>query len=636
MARRNSGDDDPRSRKNKRVNDIAQEQEQESAEKEAPKPEHARLQDQFGNAMLAGMLGSDAGMGLGGLDIEVEYAGKQGGTEQSGPELGGDDDPVDVQGPLLIDDIGVTANATIKKGEDKLAFTEPMPDDVLPPEDPDYIERVAALPSPELPASRTLDPLVQPSADAVRTGLLGWAHAASLWAPPTADWQLLLAGVRRGMPLLQDPYGRVAVARSRAAAIATCGMVCGPVLRDHPSAANAAAIDFHTELAARAHRVRTVAATSQRDDAGKLPSAGQLFTDHAPPGDGRVVSRDPSPAAAAAWLGALETLAGFTDPTELLPVLTLAPPPPEDDDDPLGLDAVLFAETGGRHDPEEGAHTAVMNAAERLATAAAQTRVRLAGVAVALAEASEDWSRGAPTASLNSRLRALDDEVLETLQTLVEVAQASQRRAVHLDGLGNGLRRCARKLRRARSRCLRDFMRIGAGVLPPESLVEAPGVSLPKPVAEAFDIGEPRRAAAWAAAVEDPAQRRLVRLLVELCDAIEPAAVVDPLELAVAEYADSQPHLARALSVVLGAVQLRLERPAEALATARALRADGLRWRNGTVLAEGAMLGMEAYLLQGDVLRADQLRTQTGAELWALGARGSLSLLARWEAPEPD
>lgn len=583
--------------------------------------------------MLASMM--DAGMAAGGMDIEIEYQspGKQ--AEQSGPEMGGDADPVDVQGPLLIEDLASNRHPGMKKGDDTLAFTDPMPDDVLPPEEPAYVARVAGMPPPPLPPSQSWDPLVQPSTDAVRLGLHDWAVACSRWAPSSAHWQLLMAAVRTGMPLLQDPHGRVAVARSRTAAIATCGLVSGPSLRVHGSAANAAAIDFCTELSARAHRVRTVAATSQRDDAGKLPKGRDVFLAHIPADRGPVVPRDPSPGAAQAWLTALQDLAGFTDPMVLLPSLQIAGPIEDDVDDPLGLDALMFEETGGHLDPEAGAHAALMEAAAHLATAASQTRVRLAGVAIAIAEASLDWSSGAPVTALDSRMRSVDDEVVETLQTLVEVAQATRTRSVDLPGLVIGLKRCARSLKRSRSRAFKDFVRIIGGVVPPDSLMLPEPPALPDDVAEAFAVGEPLRARAWVAQQDDPAVRRVCGLLVDLSDVVDPAHAADALEGLVAEWESRDAHFARALSVCLGAANLALGRTGEALAVARAHRRDGLLWRNGALYAEGALLGIEAHWLAGDLMAADALRNDAGAHLWQMGARGSLSLLARWTPPDP-
>jgi hypothetical protein len=334
----------------------------------------------------------------------------------------------------------------------------------------------------------------------------------------------------------------------------------------------------------------------------------------------------------------LQALAGFTDPMKLLPTLTVAQPDPDDDpdNDPLGLDAFLFAETGGTYDPEAGAHTAIMEAAAYLATAAAQTRVRLAGVAIAVAESSLDWSRGAPTTLLDSRLRQVDDEVVEILQTLVEVAQSTQQRSVDLTGLGHGLKRSARAIKRARSRAIKDFVRIIGGVVPRDTLLLPKNPDLPDDVKEALSIGEPRSARRWAKELPDPADRRLCGVLVELCDVVEPPWVAEALEHLVAEWAERDVHFSRALSVILGAVNLTLGRTGEALAIAREQRRDGLRWRNGALYAEGALLGMEAHLMTGDVIRADALRRDAGAYLWQMGARGSLSLLARWTPPDLD
>jgi hypothetical protein len=632
LARRN--DDTRLERKERAPQTGAQDQEleQEGPELEAPKPEHARLQDQLGNAAIAAMLGVGGAQGGIGIEVERERISRKMKPEKSTPELGGDDDPVGADGPLLLDDVTHAWQPRAKKGDDTLAFVEPMPDDALPPEDPDYLAALPGTPPGDaLPPASGWDSLVQPSVDAVRLGLHDWAVAALRWAPDSPSWRVLARLAERGLPILQDPWGRVTIARGRMAAIALSGLVAGPALAGAGSPARAAVLDFCVELEARAHRVRTVAAIQQNEEPHKLPLARDVFLGHAPLAGGRLRPSAPSEAAAAAIEAVLTRLAGLPDPTELVPNVVAAPA--EEEDDPLGLDAFLRAETGGAADPEAGAHELVVLSAERLAAACAGARIRLAAVCVAIAEAALEWSAGAPVEVLDARLIALDEEIAGVLSILVEVARAAQRRSVGLDGLRNGLRRAARALRRVERRAIGDLVAVVGGVIPQDDLGALP---LPSPIApldESFDVGEPARALAWARALPDPLERRTAAALLALADTVAPDRVLAELVPAAAAWRGRDPHLARALAVIVGAAHLLADQADAARAVAATLRADGVARRSGALLAEAALLEMGAWRAEGQLSRAEQARRAHGATLWRMGARGPLSLLARWRPP---
>ena len=58
--------------------------------------------------------------------------------------------------------------------------------------------------------------------------------------------------------------------------------------------------------------------------------------------------------------------------------------------------------------------------------------------------------------------------------------------------------------------------------------------------------------------------------------------------------------------------------------------------RNGLLVAEAALLGMEAHLARDDQDALDDLRLHAGNLCWRMGATGGLSLLARWRPAEDE
>jgi hypothetical protein len=632
MARRDDLDRHERADRGRQAQqEQQQEQEQEGVEQQ--QPEHARLQDQLGNAAIAAMLGS-GGAGLSGTGLEVEPARRRRAPEKPTPELGGDDDPVDVDGPLTFDEALAGVNTRASKGDDRPTFVDPMPDDVLPPEDPAFLDEVAGVrDAPRPPPTALLDALVQPSVDAIRLGLRDWAAGAGPFAPASDVWALALDVALRSPPLLQDPDGRVGLARSRVGAIAVAALMAGPALSGPATPGDAAFVDLVLEIRARAHRMRTVAAFTAQEDPNGLPLARDVFLAHCPPAAGDSVPREPSENGGALLEGALFDLLDLPDPAELVPPMREADAQ-EEDDDPLGLDAVIAEHTGEVPDARQALFDLAVQSAERLAMAAATTRVRLAGAAVVVAEAATDWSVGAPIDRLEALVAKVDTDVADTLGLLVDVARAAQRRTVDRDGLHNGLRRAARGLRRIQRNTAEELGRIAAGVLPPgEGLPECEPHTLPDEVAEAWAVGAPARAMSWARA-QVGADRRAATWLVRVA-AGDVDGLADDARALADELGRDDPLLGVAFTVFAGAALLAEGRLDEAIVAGDAVFATGLRRRNGTLIADGALTRIEAARRMGRVAEAEAWRRAAGAVLWRLGARGSLSLLARW-APPPE
>jgi len=314
--------------------ELEQEQEQEVAEVETKEPEHAKLQQQLGNQAMISLL---AGQGLevagGGVEIEQAVR-KREAPKKEGPQHGGDDDG---DGPLTVFDLTQSWNPGIRRSKDRPAFIESMPDDELPPEDPDFLEKVLDHPNPlpiPLASSQVFDALLQPSPDVVRISLTDWARGAGTWARGSLTWLMLGRLVAPPAPILQDPHGRVLLSRSRCGAVASCLLLASPTLERDPSAVTSAAIDFCLELEARRHRVRTVQVLAEETKGRELPIARKIFEEHVDGSrHGSVLPRAPTEGGAIALGTTLQNLLAFEDPVALVPELEVNGPP-DDEDDP--------------------------------------------------------------------------------------------------------------------------------------------------------------------------------------------------------------------------------------------------------------------------------------------------------------
>jgi len=614
-----------------------QEQEQESAEVETKEPEHARMQQQMGNQAMISLLTGQGLDGAGG-GVEIEHsARKREEPKKEGPQHGGDDDP---DGPLTVFDLTQSWNPGIRRSKDRPAFIEPMPDDELPPEDPEFLERVMEHPDPfpaPLASSRVLDALLQPSPDVVRVSLTDWARGAGSWARGSLTWLMLGQLVAPPAPVLQDPHGRVLLSRSRCGTIASCLLLASPTLERDPSAVTSAAIDFCLELEARRHRVRTVQVVAEETKGRELPIARKLFEEHM---DGTqhasVLPRAPTAGGAIALGTTLRHLLAFEDPQSLVPVLELNGPP-DDEDDPLGLDAIMEEHTGGSVDREGPVYQSAIQAAERLAAAAARSRVLFAGTGVAVAEVAGLWSSGAPTANLIQVMSSFDRDIAGCLQLLVEIARAAQRRSVPPTGLKTGLRRAARSLAEIRTKGERQLSEVIWGILPGNPPLFRVESALPEEIAGALADGQPTDAIPWLEQLPPSLDRDTAMVLLHATAGMPAPDLCDPLRQLHDRWRQTDNLFgSTAIAVCLGGPLLFTGASEEALALSAHLMEIGRSRRNGVLVAEGALLGMEVHEAGGDTEARERLRERAGNLTWRLGARGALSLLARWRPPEFD
>jgi len=615
-----------------------QEQEQESAEVETKEPEHAKMQQQLGNQAMIGLLAGQ-GLDIGGGGVEIEQSvRKKEAPRKEPPQHGGDDDG---DGPITIFDLTQSWNPGIRRSKDRPAFIEPMPDDELPPEDPDFLERALDYPDPvslPLASSRVFDALLQPSPDVVRISLTDWARGAGTWAGNSLTWLMLGRLVAPPAPLLQDPHGRVLLSRSRCGAIASCLLLASPTLERDPSAVTSAAIDFCLELDARRHRVRSVQILAEETKGRELPIARKIFEEHVDGTQhGSVLPRAPTEGGEVALAMTLRNLLEFEDPEALVPELELNGPPDDDDDDPLGLDAVIAEHTGGPTDHENPIYQSAIQAAERLAAAAARSRVLFAGAGVAVAEVAGLWSSGAPTANLVQVMSSFDRDIAGCLQLLVEIARAAQRRSVPPAGLNTGLRRAARSLAKIRTKGERQLEEVIWGILPGNPPLFRANGSLPTEIEGALADGQPTDALPWLEQLPGSLDRDTAIVLLNAVAGMPAPDLADPLRQLHERWLQTGDLFgSTAMAVCLGGPLLFTGASDEALGLSARLMELGRSRRNGVLVAEGALLGMEVHEAAGDVQAREQLREQAGNLTWRLGARGALSLLARWQPPVFD
>ncbi len=501
QQRRKPGRQDP-------TQDQEQEQEQVVETEQTQEQQRDSQQDQLGNQGVAEMLGmpsvtpGSAGLGL--------SAAEKGEDQDHDLQFGGDDDlPAD--GPLTLDDLTRSWNQGTKRGNDATTFAEPMPSEDLPPEDAALLDAIRADPhAPQVPPLTTVDGMVQPSAQAVAGDLTPWVRQALAWAREGIAHRAAARLVLPPAPCLQDPWGRMAISRARAAAITSLLVVDGPTLSSSPDPLTSALVDMCLELAGRSGVVDAVDLDIRAGDT-KLPVAKQILEPWLAGRRARQVAPQALPPVAGARVrGLLAELLDQPSARSLLPELSTPAAEEAEDADPLGLDDVLAQFTGGAVDPDAGLYDAAVQAAEKLAAACARLRVRTVGVSVALAETADLWTAGAPTENLLWVAAQLDQEVNRILQLLVEIARAAQGRQVAPPGLRNGLKRAATWIDRANGQVPALLATIVGGVLPGLVEVLAPPDPPPEdPLELAWGDGTPRDALGWIEGLDAGLERDL-------------------------------------------------------------------------------------------------------------------------------
>ncbi|MEZ4318031.1 MAG: hypothetical protein R3F61_11025 [Myxococcota bacterium] len=611
------------------AHDQNQEQEEDGAQKEAPEPEHARQQNALGNEAIQNQMintgnpGGDGGGGGGGLAM------RKAGAEKDDHDYGGDDNAADDL-PLTLEDLVRSWNPGTNKTQDRASWLEPMPDDELPPEDPEFLAlaRSGSTTVFEVSGGFTLDAQLQPSERVVAASLLDWTRAVQRWTPTTLLHRAIGHTYVPPRSFLQDAGGRILLSRARAAAIGSWMLLDSPVLQGVPPTPNVAFVAFCLEL--QGHRRHQEAVRIDPGVEGKqMPKAVDVFERAYTQPAGRVEPRE-LPGVARARIGALvEELVDLEDPAVYLPALIADPEPDtSEEDDPLGLDAILWDMTGAQRDPDAPLYYAAIQAAEKLAAATARTRIHLASTAVAIAQCSRLWSSGAPVETLLRACDQIDGETDRNLRLLVEIARAAQKRSVPPKGLKAGLKRSARALLTAQRASQAQLCDIIGGVLPAVSELPEPEAPVDDALEQAWLDGNPVHALPWLRRLPETPENTAALLLTRAAAGDRDPTLSDGL-LTAADHLGS-PYLAEVLRICVGPLLLSTGRLDEALASGRSQMALGARRRNGMVLANGTLLGVEALRLAGNADAAEALRVEGGQIAWRIGAPGALSLLARY------
>jgi len=595
--------------------------EEEGAEKSDLEQEQQRDQNLYGNAAMSAIMGvSVAGTAGGGgpghtaRELEEERSGDVG--------YGGDDDDV-VDGPLTIEDLTRSWNPRARRGKE--VETKPpfaLWED-LPEEDASFLSEIRARPIPQR-RDGLGDGLYQPTISAVTTGLSPWTREVRRWARPTLANRMLLQLTSPPASFLQDPGGRSVFSRARAGAIATCVILDGVA----PDPAGAALTQFCLELAGSGMRAQEVWRSAEAGDT-QLPLARDLADAALSPQRHRVAPRTLSSTTQQRLLDAIVRLADLSSPRGFIPDLQVIKSKP-DPDDPLGIDDVLAAFTGAAQAPDQAVYDTALRTAERMASSCAHTRIRYAGVSVAIGDISSHWSSGTPTADLVDICSELDLEVQGVLKLLVEVARAAKRRSVEPAGLRNGLKRAARMIDRARTTAAKRMAYLIGGVLLPDPNVAAEESWPSDPLSAAWQDGKPEVVRDALLSLPDSIERVAALALIDAVLSNDPSRSVQALLEISDSTRQTAPPLSAAVDICLGGCAIWAQDVVVALDVADRQQRLGHARRNGMILASGALTAMAAKELAGDPEGAAAIRMDAGTGLFHMGANAALSLLARW------
>ncbi len=615
-------------RKQEPQTEQIQEQEEEVQKGANEHDNRLEAQNTLGNQALLNQMmtaanpAGDDGGGAAGLALR-----KAG--QEADKDYGGDDD-VDDDLPLTLEDLVRNWSPPTERSEDRPSWLEPMPSDELPPEDEAYLAAIRPDGPQPVRGGFTVDSQLQPSRSVVAAGMMDWARAVAPWCASSVLDRVLAHSFAPGLSLLHDLEGRVLFHRARMGAIGSLLLQRGPVLREHPSTANLAFIAFCLEL--QGHRRHAEMVRIDPGVKGKtMPKTPDVFARSFSARPGRSEPRPLPPEAMERLEPVLDLLLDLEDPAVYLPAMCA--PSSEDEDDPLGLDAVLIQFTGGLSDDPAALYYSATQAAERLAAATARTRIHVAAAAVALAQVARLWSAGPPLEALERMARTLDQETDRNLRLLVEIARATRSRSVPPRGLKMGLTRAARALRAAHAMCKELLAEIVGGLLPAMPSLPPREEPLPTPLEEAWADGEPRRALPWLERLPPTPEHRLATLLVQL-EAGLAATKAGEAFLEIAATCDDE-LLRDLIAVYAGPCLLLAENWDGALELALQQMERALQRRNGAMLADATLLGIEALRGRGEPDAAEALRRDGGRKAWSIGAPGAITLLARYTPPPP-
>lgn len=612
------------------VQDQTQDQEEE-VQKDANESEQKQNQQQnsLGNQALQNqMMGTgqpNAGEGGGGLSMR-----KAGLETDKG--YGGEDD-ADDDLPLTLEDLVRSWNPGTPKSKDRPSWLEPMPSDELPPEDEEWLAAVRSATAFTVEGRFTADSQLQPSAAVLGTGVMDWGRGIPPWTAEDVLDRVIARVLVPGPSFLHDPWGRVLLHRVRTAAVGTLLVQRGRTLQADAGSPTLGFVAFCLEL--QGHRRHAELVRIDPGVEGKqMPRSTTVLERSIQGPRNRVDGRALDAVAQAHLAPALDVLLDLEDPGVYLPSLIADLPDEPPDDDPLGLDAILAQFTGGPVDRDEPLYYSAMQAAERLAAATARTRIHVAAAAVAIAQVARAWSSGPPLATLEHVAATVDQETDRNLRLLVEVARAAKQRSVPPKGLKAGLKRAVRALRGVHDLARGLLLETIGGILPAGAVLQPAADPPHDALTTAWADGEPSLALPWLTRLGNAPTHRAAHALVALT-----AGDDDPTHtstLLEAAQTVSDPTHAAILHALVGPLALR----AGDHTTAVQLAADGMttaaRRRNGLLLADAALVGVEAHRLAGDRAAAEALHLEAGRRIWRMGAPAALSALARYTWPDAD
>lgn len=630
MARRNDPNDDAGLRK-KRAQEQEQEQEQDSEKSE--KKEGLSQQNQYGNQAVANMLGmSSVSPGSGGVSAMPSIRAAST-TEAGDVQYGGDEDDDD-DTPITIEELTKSWNPKTKKKDDTLRFIESMPEDELPPEDPDFIRQVKSKRAPHSSSAQTtIDGLIEPSTMLISSSLSRWCAGIQLWSSNTTLFEVIGGTISPGAPFLQDRSSRILHGRARSAAIGTCLLLQSPVLLGPARIQNALFIDYCMELYGRNHRLQNILKKTEESDI-RIPKSSTLFLEQVGGTSGSAEARELCVDAAAQVKRVLYEMLAFRDPAVFIPDLSPKEPTKFVDEDPLNLDAILAEHTTVKDsDPHKRRYAQGLKSAEKMAELTTQTRVRLAAACVLISEVSDLWLKGAPNQTLHSITQSVDRQTEDILRMLVEIAQATKKESIPHRGIQNGLTRAARALSDLRNRIVETLTMVAASVLPSPPTFEFERLAPSSPLATALADGVPMQAMPWLESLPSSFERAVSQVFLRGIAGGTPEELLPQFTDLFHEsksMQESAEWLQQVLDIALGVCALRAGALDQALDSAKRQKTVGRNRRNGILIAQASLLAMESLHRQGNAKGAEEYRLRSAQDCWALGSRGGLTLLARW------
>jgi hypothetical protein len=325
----------------------------------------------------------------------------------------------------------------------------------------------------------------------------------------------------------------------------------------------------------------------------------------------------------------------FPDPTTLVPRLLDVPEDQPDPEDEFGLDTVLQEMTGGRPDRGEPIFRAATQTAEKIAASSAWLRARTASLAALIVATVQPLGGANPKGTLEPVIKQVDADTQLALQICLEVARASNRRTLAPPALHNGLKRAAAQVVKSYRAAISGCARVAAAMVPGSpQLVPIPPVP-PDPLAEAWHDGDPSRALQWLGSLPQSLDREAALTFTRLAALSDPEEAIVELDRLL-DVARSDAALSYAARIALGGALLWDGQPERALQIAEHHRLTAEPRRNGILYAEAALLGVESLRMLDRAEEAEALRIAAAKRLISWGARGPVSLLARWSPPDAD